>query len=636
MQDKPVKSLENILNTQIFPVIVENSLDAIALAKSSTLIYGNKALLPLFGYENQAELLGRDFSVLIAGREQEKVFEYVRRAAAESEACPPSAPCESRGRRKDGSEFDLEMRVLPCRKEGEFYSVFTLQDISARKESEIALRESNERWRLLLQNAPDYIVTLDLEGRFLFSNRFAPGYTPEMVIGKTIYSMTSPEFHELARNTFDHVARTGESASFEVSGIGPYDTKSWYANRVGPVWRAGKVTGFMIIATEITARKSAEEALRIEKDFREILVEASPTFFVAIRPDGRVMLMNISMLKSLGYELDEVVGKDYLSNFVPPEDRAVLGAVFERILTRNEVTINENQILTRDGRKLLVEWHGNPVFKSNQLEFFFGVGVDITERRRAEQERNALERALLEAQNLERLGVMAAGIAHDFNNLLAVISGNAGIVQGQLPVNSTLSENMKNIQAAAQSAASICRKMLAYAGGGIVSEPLDFNSMVMEMALLLKSNMPGNIEFGFDLSRKVPLMRLEATQVRQVVMNLILNASEAIGNSRGRISIATGVLNPDEVNSPNSNYVGAPSQYVFLDIRDTGCGMDAATKARIFEPYFSTKFFGRGLGLAAVHGIVRSHKGAITVESVPKAGSRFRVILPVDGGPTPN
>jgi signal transduction histidine kinase/ActR/RegA family two-component response regulator len=253
-----------------------------------------------------------------------------------------------------------------------------------------------------------------------------------------------------------------------------------------------------------------------------------------------------------------------------------------------------------------------------------GIGEDITERKKSEQ-------ALLQAQKLESLGVLAGGIAHDFNNLLVTIMGNASLAMLKLPPAAPPMEELQQIEMAGQRAADLCRQMLSYAGKGrIEKQPVSINQLVQEMTQLLRVSLPKGVSIVFRMLANPPLTEVDPTQIRQVIMNLVINAGEAIGEHPGTIVIATGVthVDRDDLAEAQSGPDTPEGDYVYLEVSDTGAGMDAETRARIFDPFFTTKFTGRGLGLASVLGIVRGHRGGLKVYSEVGKGTSFKVLLP--------
>jgi nitrogen-specific signal transduction histidine kinase len=260
------------------------------------------------------------------------------------------------------------------------------------------------------------------------------------------------------------------------------------------------------------------------------------------------------------------------------------------------------------------------------------IARDITEAKRAQQEKHEFELQLLETQRLESLGVLAGGIAHDFNNLLVGILGNTSLALAQLPEESPLRETLERVERAAQRTAELTRQMLAYSGKGrYVVEAVDLVGVVKEMTELIETTISKKAELRFAFHEDTPAVEADVTQLRQVVLNLITNASDALADESGTITIATGAVDADRDYLDQFELAdGLPAgRYAFLEISDTGFGMDEEIRGKIFDPFFTTKFTGRGLGLAAALGIVRGHGGAIKVYSEVGAGSSFKLLLPV-------
>ena len=260
--------------------------------------------------------------------------------------------------------------------------------------------------------------------------------------------------------------------------------------------------------------------------------------------------------------------------------------------------------------------------------------LDVSERKAAERQRRALDSQMRHAQKLESLGVLAGGIAHDFNNLLTSILGYADLARLASTPDSEVYAYINEVAKGAQQAAELTRQMLAYSGkGNLAIEPIDLNTLIQEMGRLLEVSISKKCVMRYDFMSNLPAVAADVSQMRQVVMNLIVNASEAIGTRSGVIHVTTGTTYCD-ANSPFETYLPnslAEGLYVFLEVADTGSGMSQEVRQRVFEPFYSTKFAGRGLGLAAIMGIVRSHHGAITVHSEPGKGATFKVLLPTSG-----
>ncbi|MDD5308922.1 MAG: response regulator [Deltaproteobacteria bacterium] len=268
---------------------------------------------------------------------------------------------------------------------------------------------------------------------------------------------------------------------------------------------------------------------------------------------------------------------------------------------------------------------------------------DVSERKRAEkaleasqEEARRMEERVRHAQKLESLGVLAGGIAHDFNNLLMGIIGNTEMALRTPPESPRHRDMLYDVMAAAERAADLSKQMLAYSGKGRFEvTALDMNELVREMAHLLEVSVSKMAPVRYELAASLPAVEADATQLRQIVMNLITNASEAIGEHEGTITLRTGAMECDRryLARTQSEDGLAEGVYVFVEVADTGLGMDQHTRRRVFEPFFTTKFTGRGLGLSAVLGIVKAHRGAIKVDTAPGEGSTFRILLPAVARP---
>ena len=253
-----------------------------------------------------------------------------------------------------------------------------------------------------------------------------------------------------------------------------------------------------------------------------------------------------------------------------------------------------------------------------------GTARDITERKK-------MQRQIEHTQKLESLGVLAGGIAHDFNNLLTSILGNADLAAMNLSPVSPARQNLEEIEKASRRAADLCRQMLAYSGkGAFVIRSINLNELVREMAHLLEASLSKKAILRYELADDLPPIEADPTQIHQITMNLITNASESLGEDTGLIGIATGTMdcNEEYLQDASLGEELPEGRYVYFQVSDTGCGMDAETLAKVFDPFFTTKFTGRGLGLAAVIGITRAQKGAIKINSAPGKGTTFRILFP--------
>ena len=383
---------------------------------------------------------------------------------------------------------------------------------------------------------------------------------------------------------------------------------------------------------DVAAKDLAERALLARENRYRSLIETTGTVLIGIAPDGRIFEWNREAERVYACARSDALGHDYYGGFLPEAARATVHANVTRVLDGEPTRSFEHAVRSRNGAEFLLIWNVTRLMGvGGEAIGVIASGQDITEAKRLDDERRALEAKVQHAQKLESLGVLAGGIAHDFNNLLVGILGNASLALTDLPDESPLRELIADIETTALRAADLTKQMLAYSGKGrFVVHAVDVNTLVREMAHLLQTVISKRAALRFDFAAELPDVEADGTQLRQIVMNLITNASDAIGGEDGVITLRTGVRHATR-EFLRSSYVDdelPEGQYAFIEVADTGCGMDEETQARIFDPFFSTKFTGRGLGLAATLGIVRGHRGTIKVRSVPQSGTTFTVLLP--------
>ncbi len=384
------------------------------------------------------------------------------------------------------------------------------------------------------------------------------------------------------------------------------------------------------LALEVASHQRVALALReSEARFRQ-LIEVMGEGMWVLDAQGTTTFVNRRMAEMLGYLPGEMVGRS-LFDFVAEAD---LEQAHRNMAERREAQGAQHDFRFRckDGADLWAIVTRTPVVDdAGQVVSLLGVITDITERRRQEQ-------VQLQSQKLESLGVLAGGIAHDFNNLLTAILGNISLAQLCLAKASPALPYLEKMELTVQRATNLTRQMLAYSGlGHFTVGPLDLNQAVEEMSHLLSVSISKKVALRYHLQAGLPILMGEVSQIQQVVMNLVTNASEAIGDAEGMVSIRTGTRDYDQ-NALARDFPGQaiePGTFLALDVSDTGQGMTPEVQARIFEPFFTTKFTGRGLGLSAMQGIVRGHKGGIRVYSEPGKGSTFKLIFPAGQGVVP-
>jgi two-component system cell cycle sensor histidine kinase/response regulator CckA len=357
------------------------------------------------------------------------------------------------------------------------------------------------------------------------------------------------------------------------------------------------------------------------------VIEHAPIVLWAVDEKGTITLSEGKGLSALGLQPGETVGR---SAFELYAGLPAVVSCLERGLAGEEFTA------TLEVGPTWLETHHTPIRDAaGKIVGLLGISLDVGARIQAEREGEQLHQQLLQRQKLESLGLLAGGIAHDFNNLLTAILGSTSAALHSLAAEHPAHHDLDNVTRAARRAANLTRQLLAYSGKGHFDvRRVDLTRHTRELTTLLETTIPKLVQLRMELAEGLPPIEADVGQLQQVLMNLVLNAAEAIGDERGTVLVTTGLLDVDRHYAATlwAQAPIEPGSYVYLEVHDTGGGMDEATQARIFDPFFSTKFTGRGLGLAAVQGIVRAHRGALKVYSTVGKGTTFKVLFPAAEG----
>jgi PAS domain S-box-containing protein len=561
--------------------------------------------------------------------------QFTRMLAGEIEAYE----LDKRFFRKDGSIIVTHLNVSCFRNQdlSVRFVIASLQDVTERKRAEEALRESEEKFRNLVETTSDWIWETGADGTYTYSSpgvRALLGYEPAEVIDRKPFDFMPPDeagrvVAEFARISAErrpffnlenlNLSKDGRRVILETSGVPRLDPQ-------------GNLLGYRGIDRDITERKRAEAALREKEEFIRALLDTSRDWIWAIDLRGVHTYSNPAVRIILGYEVDQIIGTPWFS-LIHEEDRdRIQSEVSHCIEARRGWSNLVVRWRHKEGGYRLLESNSVPVLDAGgEVTGFRGVDRDITERTQAEVERLAMERRLLHAQKLESLGILAGGVAHDFNNLLMAVIGNLDLGLLDLSPTSATRPYIERALQASRRAADLTRQMLAYSGKGrFVITHMDLSGLVRENMNLFRTAISRGISMKLCLTRESATIEADAGQVQQVIMNLITNASEAIGEKVGVITLTTGVEAFDAAYLSKSRLNEKPpaGRFAYVEASDTGCGMDEETNQRLFDPFFTTKFTGRGLGMATVLGIVKGHKGAIMVESAVGQGSTIRVLFP--------
>lgn len=413
----------------------------------------------------------------------------------------------------------------------------------------------------------------------------------------------------------------------------------WVHTRGAPLFLNGAPSGevryLVCVAEDVTERRHAEEALAQSADSLRLAQElANVGSYDRNLHDGRVHWSE-QMFRIHGADPvrdDPNAMGDLIERFVHPDDRAILRKAMRQLATTGRAGPYAYRVVHADGTVRNVVGQGAILRDRDGLPIRrVGSVIDVTARTAAEEERALLESKVREVQKLESLGVLAGGIAHDFNNLLVGILGNASVSLLDMPVSSPAHAAVTAIERAARDAASLTRQLLAYAGKGrFLLEPLDLSVLTRQLRPVLQTALGARASLLNELAEHLPVVHADAEQLRQAIVNVVTNAAEAIGERAGTVKIITTELELDEARLRRcvSGHRATPGLYVCVAVQDDGVGMDDATLARVFDPFFSTRLAGRGLGLAATLGIVHGHSGALDVTSAPGRGTTMRLYFP--------
>ena len=539
---------------------------------------------------------------------------------------------------RDGREIRIAESAAPIRAvDGEVQGVvLVFSDVTAHHSAQRALRDREEQLALVTDALPSPVARVDLAGRYLFVNAAFGrwlGRPAHDLIGRTQLEVLGAERFQVLS---PHVqrARAGETVHFETvvdsAHAGPLQAMVTLVPDRGA---DGRVRGHIALTTDVGELKRAEAESRAAQEDLRATLAAVPDLMFEVDRDGRIHSYNSGRRDLLLAPPEHFIGRT-VSEVLPPDAAHTVAEALDQA-DRHGHSAGAQYALTQDS---VQRWFELSVARKRavdgRLPRFIALARDVTERNQAEAERQALERQLREAHKMESIGTLAGGIAHDFNNILAAILGNVALAQQDLAPGHAALTSLEQIQRVSLRARTLVQQILAFSR----RQPhalatLELRPVVEDALALLRATLPAGVRLKTRFASAALPVECDATQIEQVLMNLCTNAWHALPARHGRIEIGLDAVQLDADAARAAGEI-APGGHAHLWVTDNGSGMDGSTLARIFDPFFTTKPVGQGtgLGLSVVHGIVRAHRGGITVDSTPGAGSTFHLYLPLATG----
>jgi PAS domain S-box-containing protein len=501
-----------------------------------------------------------------------------------------------------------------------------------------ALRLADRAKAIVLDGMSELVVYQNMEGRVTWANRAAAesvGLSPQQLVGRYCYEVWHQRSRYCEGCPVVQARDTGRPQAREMTSP---DGRVWFIRGYPVCDAAGQVVGLVEVTQDITEHKRAEEALRRERDLAQKYLDVAEVILLVIDANEQVRLVNRKGCGVLGHREDELIGKNWFDVCIPPRVRNDVRRVFHGLLAGKDGSLEyrENPVITKSGEERLIAWHNAVLYDEHgNMLATLSSGEDVTEHKRAEEERARVEEQLRQSRKMDALGQLASAVAHDFNNILTAILGNAemGLTAiKQTPTAHTPGATLaalEQIRAAGERAAGLTRQLLAFGRKQPAKlTTVSLNRVIVSMESLLRQMAGERVVLEVDLGAELAPIRADPSQMEQVIMNLVINARDAMPDG-GTVRIQTAnalVSEGDRARYPE----GKIGPHVMLAVSDTGVGMSSETLSRAFEPFFTTKPLdkGTGLGLATVYGIVKQSGGQIHVDSAPGQGATFRIYLP--------
>jgi two-component system, cell cycle sensor histidine kinase and response regulator CckA len=610
----------------LFQVLVENSSDAIVMLNADgTVRFASESSARLLGYTLD-ERRGRSAFDLIhpddGGAAREVFRECLQRPGV-------PLPVEYRVRHKDGVWRHIEAIAVNRLDDPAIGAiVVNYRDVTDRRRAEEALRASEERLRHIVEHAQDLIYYCDATGHFTYVNPTAARimeFEERELLGRHFLTLVRPDYRKAAADFYQQqIADVTPTTYFEFPSVTKRGKTIWLGQHVQLVRQGGAVAAVHAIARDITRQKDAEERLRRSEARYRSLIQGAAYGIYRSTVDGTILDANPAIAHMLGYTVDELLALNMSQVYQSPAERA---ALVEEYRNRRSLEPVSTDVAWRrkDGTPITVHITARVVSLDDGTSCFEGVVEDITERR-------ALEEQLRQALKMEAVGRLARGVAHDFNNVLAAIVGCSDLLGAQLDAADPSREEATEIRKAAERGAALTRQLMAFSRSQMLEAKLvELNDAIRQAEGTLQRVAGDRMTVEVHVSSTALLVRIEPGQLEQVLLNLVVNARDAMPEG-GTIGVEVGAVQLDERAALRYSGLSGGS-YARIAVSDRGEGIDPDKQPHIFEPFFTTKgpSKGTGLGLSIVYGIAKDAGGTVSFSTRPGQGTTFEVLLPLSG-----
>lgn len=618
--------------------LVELAPVSIIVHSEGKIVYANPTAIKKIRAKDAKDIIGKSVIDFVHPDWRKIVLERIKKGIDDKEV---AELIEEKFIALDGSIIDVEVVAIPIVFGGKQAMQVLINDITQRKKAEEELAKEQFLMNTLMNNIPDSIYIKDRDSKFIrinkaLSDRFGL-QNSEQAVGKTDFDFFTIEHAARAFEDEQTIIETGTPLiGIEEKETWPDGRITWVSTSKLPlIDKDGKIIGTFGISKDITERKLAEDALRETRDYLENLLSFANAPIMVWDANFRITRFNIAFEKLTGYSIYEIIGK-HPEILCPPEYKENLMKHLFKTASGDHLINVEMPIKCKNGSIRNVLWNSANIYSDDKKTLIATIahGMDITDQKRIEDERNRLHAELLQAQKMESLGTLAGGIAHDFNNILGIILGYANLLEVKKDIPEKFEEAINAINQAVERGAALVRQILTFARKTEIGfEPINVVALIREIISMLRQTLPRIIDFKELIEPDLPYIPADKTQVHQAILNLCLNSRDAMPKG-GLITIEAKKVSKEKIKEKFPNADG--EIYVQISVTDTGLGIDEETRRRIFDPFFTTKMKerGTGLGLSVVYGIMQAHKGYIDVDSNPGEGSTFSLYFPVESSIT--